>query len=71
MDDRISAVHLRPFTSKGYKTDKSLPVPTGETGGTSEMTNEQLLLVLVMVACILVGLVFVEVRRLRKFTERK
>jgi hypothetical protein len=71
MDDRISAVHLRPFTSKGYKTDELLPVPTGETGGTSEMTNEQLLLVLVMVACILVGLVFVEVRRLRKFTERK
>jgi hypothetical protein len=35
------------------------------------MANEQLLLVLVMVACILVGLVFVEVRRLRKFMERK
>jgi len=35
------------------------------------MSNEQLLLALVMVACILVGLVFVEVRRLRKSTERK
>jgi hypothetical protein len=46
-------------------------VPTGETGGTSEMTNEQLLLMLVMVACILVALVFFEVRRLRKFMERK
>ncbi len=64
-------MRLRPFTSKGYKTDKSLPVPTGETGGTSEMTNEQLLLMLVMVACILVALVFFEVRRLRKFMERK
>ncbi len=35
------------------------------------MTNEQLLLVLVMVLCILEGLVFVETRRLRKGMERK
>jgi len=35
------------------------------------MTNEQLLLVLVMVLCVLEGLVFVEVRRLRKGMERK
>jgi hypothetical protein len=35
------------------------------------MTNEQLLLIIVMVLCILEGLVFIEVRRLRKLMERK
>jgi hypothetical protein len=43
----------------------------GETGGMSDMTNEQLLLIIVMVLCILEGLVFIEVRRLRKLMERK